>query len=71
MNRVVADYNRMTTLRRHRVDSQRKNMIFNLQLVLFELKNIENHIAAWHASLSHCEASVPRTTPNIATCSLR
>lgn len=32
LNRIVADYNRMTTIRKHRIDSNRKNLVYNLWL---------------------------------------
>lgn len=36
LNRVIADYNRSVTVKKHRVDGQRKQLIYNLRLI-FEI----------------------------------
>ena len=35
LGRVVAEYNRMTTVRRHRIDGARRQLVYNLFLNLF------------------------------------
>lgn len=34
LNRVIADYNKLVTLKRHRVDSSRRAMCYNLFLIV-------------------------------------
>ena len=34
LNRVIADYNKLVTLKRHRVDSARRAMCYNLFLIV-------------------------------------
>ena len=35
LGRVVAEYNRMTTVRRHRIDGARRQLVYNLFLNMF------------------------------------
>lgn len=37
MNKVIADFNRLVTLKRHRVDTARRNLAYNLNLGLLIL----------------------------------
>ena len=37
LNRVVAEYNRSTTIKKHRIDGARKNLLYNMLLGLNQL----------------------------------
>ena len=48
LSKIVADYNRMTTVRSHRIDTNRRNMAYNLLLsIRHENENFMSYSCAW------------------------
>lgn len=56
LNRVVADFNRLTTVKKHRIDAGRKSLIYNLLRCPSEFLNA---LHAHYDQCKHSESALP------------
>ena len=74
LSKVIAEYNKMTTIKRHRIESSRRALIYNMCLVLswksFQLLCVPSLSFVIPVS-ENAEAQKPTRADGSSTCSLR
>ena len=65
LNKVIADFNKMITLKKHRVDSARRSMCYNLHL------GYDFVVHVGFGAVHGFQAAVSRGSTGLAPCSLR